>query len=301
MSKKSYILRYFLIIHKLRRTGQATFKEILAYLKQESDFYGLDDLHISKRTFDRDRDEISSLFHIDIDYDPKTGAYRIDSQKDMEINQHFLEAFDLFNTLNVATDLTQILQLEKRRPAGVENLYGLIHAIKNRLIISFSYLKFWEEEPTDRTLEPYAIKEFKGRWYVIGKETESLQIKTFGLERMKELEISNKHFTYPLEFNVKTHFKDSYGIINPDDEEAEEVILSLTPDQGKYTKSLPLHKSQKVIIDNDEEVRIRLKIKLTYDLLMELLSYGESLTVISPDKLKDWVVGSLKGALKNYR
>ena len=77
----------------------------------------------------------------------------------------------MFNSLNLAQDLTPFIHLEKRRPQGTENLYGLLHAIKNRLQIKFNYQKFWEEELSQRLVEPYALKEFKNRWYIMAKDS----------------------------------------------------------------------------------------------------------------------------------
>ncbi len=42
-----------------------------------------------------------------------------------------MEAFDMFNSLNLAQDLAPLIYMEKRRPQGTENLYGLLDAIKN--------------------------------------------------------------------------------------------------------------------------------------------------------------------------
>jgi hypothetical protein len=54
------------------------------------------------------------------------------------------------------------------------------------------------------------------------------------------------------------------------------------PIQGKYIKSFPLHESQQIIIDNEDELRIKLYVYISHDLNMELLSYGNSLTVLEP-------------------
>lgn len=50
-----------------------------------------------------------------------------------------IEAFDMFNALNIAHDLTPFIHPEKRRPQGTDNLYGLLHAVKNKFQIKFSF------------------------------------------------------------------------------------------------------------------------------------------------------------------
>ena len=77
-------------------------------------------------------------------------------------------------------------------------------------------------------------------------------------------------------FNVSEYFKHCFGIIRPDDEDSapEKIILSFNSFKGKYIKSLPLHHSQQLLIDNETETRVSIEVYITHDLLMEILSHG---------------------------
>ena len=202
--------------------------------------------------------------------------------------------------MNITDRLSNFILLEKRRPQGTENLYGLLHAIKNHFQITFSYQKFWEDEITKRITEPYALKEFKNRWYIIVKDLKDGNVKTFALDRLSELEISKKHFQIPNDLNVNDYFKYCFGIITPDENKPKEIILSFEPIQGKYIKSLPLHTSQEVLKDNDEELIIKLNIFITHDFFMELLSYGANMKVIKPASLINDIKKAYQNALKLY-
>lgn len=116
----------------------------------------------SKRTLQRDIKEIRNIFGIDIEYSTSAKGYFISQNETDNMNfQRMMKAFDMFNSLNIAQDLSPYVHLEKRRPQGTENLHGLIHAIKNKFQVGFLYEKFWEEEINERTVDPYALKEFK--------------------------------------------------------------------------------------------------------------------------------------------
>lgn len=299
MSKREYILRYLLIIRKLRNRRQATFKEINDFLILESELQSYK-LSISKRTFQRDLNEIRSLFNVDIQYNFSDKVYYIADDEQQDINNRMLEAFDMFNSLNIADDLSPYIYLEKRRPQGTEHLYGLIHAIKNRLLIRFTYQKFWEDEVTHRTAEPYALKEFKGRWYVLANDRKDNTIKTFGLDRISQLEISRELFKYPENFNINEYFKYCFGIITSPDTEPEEIVLSFEPVQGKYIKSFPLHETQKVIVDNKEELQIKLKLHITHDFIMELLSFGDTVKILKQESMKSEIIAIYQNALNQY-
>lgn len=298
MSKREVISRHHLIMNKLRKRP-ATYEQIANYLEEESILQEYD-FNISKRTFQRDIKDILSLYGLEISYNSTKGVYEVDYDQQTEAKERVMEAFDTFNALNMSDRIAQYIHFEKRKPQGTENLHGFLHAIKNHFKIKFSYNKFYDEEISSRHVEPYALKEFKNRWYVLAKDLKDNVIKTFALDRLNDLEILKTKFEFPADFDVNEYFKYSFGIICPHDEKPEEIILSFTPFQGKYVKTLPLHESQKVIIDNEEEFRIQLNLFITHDLKMELLTFGENLKVIQPQSLIDELKSTFTKVLKLY-
>lgn len=299
MSKRESISRYNLIIKKLRK-NPATFKEIAEYLAFESELQEYN-FNIGKRTFQRDLDDIRSIYNIDIQYDFSRKVYYIDFDEQPEVNERILEAFDTFNALNITDRLSNYIHFEKRKPQGTENLYGLLHSIRYRVQIKFTYQKYWEDELTQRQVEPYALKEFRSRWYVLANDLKDQKVKSFALDRLTALEITKKKFQMPNNFNVNEHFQYSFGIISPDGDKPQEVILSFTPFQGKYIKSLPLHESQQVLVDNNVEFRIKLTLFITHDFIMELLSYGANLRVLEPISLIEELKRVFSDALNLYK
>lgn len=299
MSKCEYFLRYSLILKRLQRS-HATFEEIRQYLLHEAELLDYD-LTVSKRTFQRDLTEIRDIFRIDIQFDFSRKVYSIADGRRSEVTGRMLEAFDMFNALNITDDLSHYIHFEKRKSDGTDHFYGLLHCIKNRFIVRFPYLKFEEGEISKRDIEPYALKEFKGRWYILGKDQKDNLLKTFGLDRIQELEITKKRFEWPENFNTKELFRNYFGIINSSDKKLEEVVLSFDSFQGKYIKSFPLHESQEIVADNETETRIKLMLYITYDLVLELLSYGDRLKVISPESLKKNIRKTLSSALNQYK
>lgn len=305
MSKRGYISRYLLILKKLKAKPYASFEELQAYIHHQLDFLQMrdEDLNIgfSKRTFQRDIKEISKVFGVDIEYSKANKGYFILQSQNENMNfQRMMEAFDMFNSLNLAQDLTPYIQLEKRKPQGTENLYGILHAIKNRIQIKFTYQKFWEDELSMRAAEPYALKEFKNRWYVMAKDSKDNTIKSFALDRLTELEITRQSFQYPENYNIEEQYRYCFGIISPTDEDPQEIVLSFDPFQGKYIKNLPLHETQEIVLDNDDELRIKLKLHLTHDLLMELLSFGDNMKVIRPKPLAKQIKEAHQKAFEQY-
>lgn len=305
MSKRAYFSRYLLILKKLKVKPYSTYRELQVYIDNQFDYLQMQDdtlnIGFSKRTLQRDIREIRNLFGMDIEYSKLNKGYFISGDETENMNfQRMIEAFDMFNSLNLAQDLTPFVHLEKRRPQGTENLYGLLHAIKNRLQIQFTYQKFWEEELSQRLAEPYALKEFKNRWYIMAKDSRDGNIKSFALDRLSNLEITKQTYQHPHNYSIEQRYRYCFGIISPNNEEPQDIILSFDPFQGKYIKTLPLHDTQQVLADNEEETKIKLRLCVTHDLLMELLSFGDNMKVIEPRSLADQVKQAHENAFRQY-
>jgi len=305
MSKRGYLSRYLLILRKLKQKPYSSFEELQDHISNNIEFLLMNDdslnIGFSKRTLQRDIQEMRNLYCIQIEYSKSRRGYFI-SQNEMEnMNfQRMLEAFDMFNSLNLARDLTPFVHLEPRKSQGTENLYRLIHAIRNKFEIKFSYQKFWENEETSRTAEPYSLKEFKNRWYIIAQEGKDKKIKIFALDRLTNLHITNRIFERSSSINLEEFYKYSFGIIAPTVEEPQEIILSFSQEQGKYIQSLPLHTTQQVLVDDNTEFRIKLKLYITHDLIMEILSYGQNVKVLQPVSLMESVRNEHKKAFEQY-
>ena len=196
MSKRDYLIRFLLIIKKLRNSRFATFQEINDYIQQE---FSLIDSpkDISLRTFQRDINEICTIFNIDIQCN-NSNQYFILEDEHSEFNNRMMEAFDIFNTLSTGQQLIPYVILEKRCSSGTGHLFGLLHAIKSRLVTKIIYKKYGEDDEIVRDIEPLALKEFKGRWYLLAIDVGDDFIKTYGLDRLHEIEITKQKFVYPV-------------------------------------------------------------------------------------------------------
>lgn len=305
MSKRGYISRYLLILRKLKAKPYSIYEELFSYMNEQLEYLRVQDdtidIGFSKRTLQRDIREIRHVFGIDIEFSRAMKGYYIheDSTENMNF-QRMLESFDLFNSLNLAKEFKPFIILENRKAQGTENLFGILHAIKNHLQIKFSYLSFTESKTTIRNIEPYALREFKERWYIIGKDRSDSLVKSFALDRLSNFSITEKSFRIPPDFNIESEYKDCFGIVSPNGETPKEIILSFDPTQGKYIKSLPLHSTQEILVENNKELRIKLKICVTFDFIMELLSYSDSLTVIRPKSLLNQIKKRHEAAFRQY-
>jgi predicted DNA-binding transcriptional regulator YafY len=198
-------------------------------------------------------------------------------------------------------DLPALVQFETAPYfKGSHFLQPVYRALRQQAPIRFWYHKFQDEHATLRTLDPYLLKEYRNRWYVIGIEHEKQRYQSFGLDRMSDVRVLDETYHRRGDFNPETYFRYAIGIT-----EAgllpEVVILSCSPQLGNYLKTQPLHHSQRTLVDNEEEYRISMEVLVTYELIQIILGYGADVMVISPSHLKKSVVESTTKALKRYR
>jgi predicted DNA-binding transcriptional regulator YafY len=299
MSKRESLGRCNLIIQKLRKKP-ATFQEIADFLARESELQGYD-FNIAQRTFQRDLEEIRSLFNIDIQYNFSRKVYNIVEEEHANISARILESYNLFNALQQTERIATNIYFEERIPQGTEHFNGLIHAIRHRKITTFDYHKFWQDTPRTRRVAPLALKEFKSRWYLVALDLDDdKKLKTFGLDRISELHFLRETFENPPQNLVSEQFQHCFGVINELGKKPQNIVLSFTPFQGKYVLTMPLHHSQEILIDNEKELRIQLFMQTTHDFLMELLHYGDQVKVLEPKSLVNTVKKELLKALRRY-
>ncbi len=265
----------------------ASFKEILKHLEELYHKESLaKDVASSQKTFDRDKKLLLEM-GIEIQFKRSTMTYQIINESFSENSQTIFDNILLINAYKQTENNSEIMIFEKRQASGLHNLEGLVFAIKNSKTITFTYTKNWERISTKRVLEPYALKEFKNRWYLLANEVygKDFFLKTFGLDRISDLEISTKPFSRQ-EIDINKMFVNSFGIISTLGIKPETIVLSFDFEQGKFIKTLPIHHSQKVLIDNDLEYRIELTLAPTYDFYQELLTHTGRMKIISPENVK---------------
>lgn len=299
MSKLHYFKRYLLIIDRLR-SRSSSFLELQEYviLKLENEETNIN-FEYSVRTFERDKKDIAALFGIFIQYDRKDKSYYIDEEEieDQSVTR-MIDAFSIHHALQEGNKLSPSIFLENRKSLGTEHIHGMIHAIQNGVMLKFTHQKHWVNEIKQREVKPIAIKESQQRWYLIAWDKKDGNIKTFGLDRISNLMITDTKFK-PIPYNIEKTFQHAFGVVT--NEAAVKIILEFSWQQGNYMKSFPLHESQSILEDNEDRVLIELFIHPTNDFIMELLKYGEDAKVLEPQSLIDTMKNRIEKVAKLYQ
>jgi len=279
--------RYVLIIQKLRRAGEkgASFGEIRDYVFRNSGTQDPED-NISQRTFQRYIHSIRDSFGIQIACNGFNCYYIEQENSGRKLSLRLLEAIQLYSLPAVDGSLQGRIQLDERPLKGKELIPVIIDALRENLKVKFTYQKFVDNSFTERDLEPYGLKEYNNRWYLVGLDSDR-KIKVFGLDRIGSFRITAERFTFPKGFNLPEYFRYCFGVTRPDtDKVPDKIVLEFSEFTGKYIKTCPLHPSQEVIEDTGKRLRISLELYITHELIGVLRSYGGDVKIISPVSLR---------------
>lgn len=254
---------------------------------------------ITPRTFQRDLQSIRELHGVDIQFNKRTKKYQINEKESDPTKMELLASFDLINAFHLPKSLGDFVSFDPRKAKGTEYLFGLVYAIQNLLLVRIQYQPFTQQSPIHYLIEPLVLKEFKNRWYLIGRTADE-QIHRLAFDRIQDLELGHGKKKKKTDFDVRAYYQGVFGISNEVDQPVEEVELLIGRLKAQYIKSMPFHFSQVVVSEGEEGVRVRLQVKINYDFVSEILSHGDEITVIGPTKLKNAVLERARNICEGY-
>lgn len=286
---KDLFNRYIWLVDTIYRADGITFEEINEKWLRNSMSEGLD---LPLKTFHNHRKAIEDMFDINIVCDKRGGyKYYIENADDMEkggVRTWLLNTFAVNNLINESHHLKRRIVFEQI-PSGQNYLTPVIEAMRDGMSIEIKYKSFWRQDEYTTEVEPYFVKVFKQRWYLIARNKIKDAIRIYALDRIHALTQTGNAFVMPKDFSPEEYFYNSFGIISQDNCPPEIVELKVYGTQKEYFRTLPLHHSQEEVENADGYSIFRYYLSPTYDFIQEILSHGCEVEVLSPQHLRDEV------------
>lgn len=293
--------RYVWLVDTIYRAGRITFEEINdKWINSGLNSSGED---FPLKTFHNHKTAIRDMFDIDIECDKRNGyTYYIDNSDDMNrggVRSWLLNTFAVNNLINESHKLKHRILFEKI-PSGQQFLATIIEAMRDGVAIEMSYQNYWHDKPYTFEVQPYCVKVFRQRWYVVAYSDYYNEIRIYSLDRVLAVKITDMKFSISKDFDGETYFANSFGISNYGKPEFVTVKVYNREKKNRYFKSLPLHHSQEVTEENEEYTLFRYYIQPTYDFRQELLSHGAEIEVLSPKWFREEISSILNEQISNY-
>ena len=183
---------------------------------------------------------------------------------------------------------------------GLEYLDTLYNAIIKKHVIRLTYKSFKARQANSFDFHPYLLKEFRNRWFVLGKKTGGKGILNLALDRIVAVDRSSSAYEEAENFDPSTYFHNAIGVSISPQVELMDVQLFIDHSHAPYIITKPIHHSQEVINRDNFGVTISLKIQHNFELEKEILSFGESIKVLQPQDLKRKIKDRLNQNISNY-
>lgn len=289
MVQSELFKRYIWLVDLIYRNDGITRDEINRSWRQ-SHLNNRKEDELPERTFHRHKKAIEELFDIEIVCDRHgEKTYHIADRGAMEqdgAKEWVLNTFALNNILSECKDLKRRILFE-RVPSGQQYLSTIVEAMRDGTVLNLSYQSFTMDRPAPHEVEPYCLKIYKQRWYLVGRRPDRDVMRTFALDRILGIQPTAKKFTLPDSFDAEKYFRDTIGIVVEDNCPPQTITISAANGKQYYIRSLPLHPTQREYESGSDSAEFSIFAQPNYDLIQELLRYGEDVTVLSPKWFRD--------------
>ena len=184
---------------------------------------------------------------------------------------------------------------------GMKWFTPLFNAINEQQAVQLGYQPYGKQF-TDIIAHPYFLKQYNQRWFLFAYDGQRQSLSNLPLDRIKYVQPADVKYIPNTTIDFACYFDNVVGVTIPSDAEVETVTLHVSPEQFPYIKTKPLHKSQKIIRRNDDgSALITITIIPNFELQQLLLSFGERITVLSPQSLKDEILKRIQKNSDNYK
>jgi len=182
---------------------------------------------------------------------------------------------------------------------GIQYFEHIVRAIEKKEVLRLYYLPFYEDKPYFNEVHPYLLKEHESRWYLVGLNAFKGKVRTYALDRIRDLQVAAGTEYSPPAFNTEAYFKYAIGIIAP--EGIPPLIkLSVQLTQAQYLITRPWHDSQNIVEENEEQVVFSFRVHPTYEFRSLVLSLGKDGILLEPVSLREEMKQELEQMLKQY-
>ena len=303
MISKTYY-KYIWLLDTLLTSHPLTIDEINMLWK---DCPASDGQPIPLRTFHEHRKGIKEMFGVEIACDRSQGnVYYVknpevlDKQKVAKWLLHKYSIPQDFATFNSMKDRILLEEI----PLGTAFLDAIIEAMQKNMELRIDYQRYEsEQEEHLQTLhiQPYALKVFNRRWYLLGYIKEKNGLRIIALDRILDMKVLSTNFEMPKYFDAKKYFANVIGIFVNKDLPVKKVKIRAYGIQAEYLRSTPLHKSQsEVRSKHGEFAEFTYRLCITPELVSQLLAMGDKVEVLEPQELREEMKVKIKNSLERY-
>jgi hypothetical protein len=184
---------------------------------------------------------------------------------------------------------------------GLEHINPLYQAILHKKALLIEYKSFKATQSQHYICYPYLLKEYRNRWFLMGKHKKNHLLQTMALDRIIEFqELPKEKFLEHDGLDFDTWFNDLLGVTKSEKDKAQKVVLFVNKYHAPYVLTKPIHHSQQLLKEDEQGIIIRIDVVLNFELEREILGFGECMQVLAPRILATHIKKRLEKATQVY-
>ena len=279
--------RYVWLVDTVRHAKRIQYEQIAdLWLKS---VLNDDNSPLALRTFHNHRHAIENLFGIKIHCDRgDRNRYYIHEGDDIESTRLKIWMMQKLGYSDLDTYFPKLAEriILDRNPEDRFGLNVVIEAIMNNRVVRLVYSIPTSDGKTVLNVAPYCIRYWNSHWFLVARDVDTDMMHTFCLDRVVEIVITDKTFTYPKDFSPRECFKNSFGMELPGKKAPQNVRLRICGSTRDRVRTLPLHHSQKEVLSTGDYSVFEYHIVPGEDFVSTVLSQGVDTQVVSPESLR---------------
>ncbi len=196
----------------------------------------------------------------------------------------------------------RIIDFEKNdNLKGLDYLDQVYQAILRKQVLHISYQSFKARQPSDIFFHAYLLKEYRNRWFMLGKRDKDTRLTTLALDRILDLQ-EDKTIPYQenLAYDLENYYTHVVGVTVMENRPPEIVELFIDRSNAPYVLTKPIHHSQQLLERTAEGIKVQLQLMINFEFERVILGFGPSVKVIKPDRLRRRIKGLIRKSLRNY-
>lgn len=185
------------------------------------------------------------------------------------------------------------------RPVPAELFEDVMQALFKRQRLVITYHGRRRDDVSEREVSPQRLTSYRDRWYLDAWCHRSGGLRSFALERIREIGRLDEHGTELPEEDLVRHFDQAFGIFSGPAE--HEALLRFSAEAARWAADEVWHPDQRAHWLSDGRFELAVPFGRSRELVMEILRYGADIEVVSPEFLRESVAAQLETALGYYR
>ncbi len=205
---------------------------------------------------------------------------------------------ELTNYLSRMTDTFRVIPGPHKRYAQFADTIRMLNdAVLSQQTVAMKYRTGRSGAESERGLDPYRVWYRSGGLYVIGHDHQSGEIRTFAIDRIVEIDATDKSFEVAPSFDFDTFVSSAFGVIS---ETPVAVRIRFDSDWKNHVMEHTWHPSQKVAELSDGGVELTMEVGGTTEVRNWVMSFGAGAEVIEPSELRADVITELERVTARY-